>query len=146
MDRVRIALDSSCLVPLVSELHALHQSTVRSYQECIERKAQIVLPVHAVLECYSVLTRIPPPFRLPAEIAQRTITESFAGIAVLAGMKSSMLWDYLGELAALHVVGGRVYDALIARCAADAGATLLLTWNLKHFLAVAPPGLEVREP
>jgi hypothetical protein len=36
-----------------------------------------------------------------------------------------------------------VYDALIAWCAADAGATVLLTWNLKHFAAIAPAGLEV---
>ena len=36
-----------------------------------------------------------------------------------------------------------MYDALIAWCAADAGATVLLTWNLKHFAAIAPAGLEV---
>lgn len=148
MDRkhVRIALDSSYLVPLLSDLHTHHQRTRGSYERCMQRGDQIVLPIHAVLECYSVLTRMPPPYRLPADIAHRTILDTFSRIAAVVGVKSTILWDYLGELAALHVVGGRVYDALIARCAADAGATLLLTWNLKHFVPVAPPGLEIQEP
>ena len=143
---VRIALDSSYLVPLLSDLHAHHKPTQDSYERCIERGDEIVLPIHAVLECYSVLTRMPPPYRLSADIAQRTIADTFSRIAVVVGVKSAILWDYLLELAARHVIGGRVYDALIARCAADAGATLLLTWNPKHFVAIAPPGLEIQEP
>jgi len=42
--------------------------------------------------------------------------------------------------------GGIVYDAAIAEAAFAAGATVLLTWNPKDFLRVAPHGLEVRQP
>ncbi len=49
-------------------------------------------------------------------------------------------------LSRLGLGGGRVYDAAIAQCVAEAGATLLLTWNTKHFLPIAPAGLDVREP
>ena len=31
------------------------------------------------------------------------------------------------------VVGGMIYDALIARCALKAKATTIYTWNLNHF-------------
>jgi predicted nucleic acid-binding protein len=47
----------------------------------------------------------------------------------------------------LREMGGViVYDAVIARTAFDAGASVLLTWNTKDFLRVAQPGLEIRQP
>jgi predicted nucleic acid-binding protein len=38
------------------------------------------------------------------------------------------------EAASPTIVGNAAYDALIARCAIKAGATVLLTWNVKHFM------------
>ena len=144
--QVRIALDSSYLIALLCEWHAQHHRTLRSYQHWHDRDAQIILPVHAILECYTVLTRMPPPYRLPPDIARQTIVENFAGSAVVVGVKSGGFWERIESLARLGIGGGRVYDALIAWCGVDAGATLLLTWNLKHFAAIAPEGLKVREP
>jgi len=42
----------------------------------------------------------------------------------------SMIADAANE----GLVGGIVYDALIARCAIKAKATTIYTWNLDHFL------------
>jgi len=144
--QVRIALDSSYLIALLCDWHANHHRTLRSYQHWHARDAQIVLPVHAILECYSVLTRIPAPYRLPSDIARQTIEESFARTSFVVGVKAGGVWERIGNLARLGIGGGQVYDALIAWSAADAAATVLLTWNLKHFAAIAPPDLEVREP
>ena len=52
----------------------------------------------------------------------------------------------LRDLAGRGLGGGRIYDAIIALSSFQAGATILLTWNLKHFLSVAPVGLAVQEP
>jgi predicted nucleic acid-binding protein len=49
-------------------------------------------------------------------------------------------------LSRIGLGGGRVYDAVIAQCVLEAGATVLLTWNMKHFLPIAPAGLDVMEP
>jgi predicted nucleic acid-binding protein len=49
-------------------------------------------------------------------------------------------------MSARSIGGGRIHDALIAACTLAAGANVLLTWNVKDFLAVAPQGLEVRQP
>jgi len=38
--------------------------------------------------------------------------------------------------------GGIIYDAAIARTAFDAGVSVLLTWNAKDFLRVAPPPVD----
>jgi predicted nucleic acid-binding protein len=144
--QARIALDSSYLIPLLSDWHQHHLKTLRSYQHWRDHDAQILLPVHAVLECYSVLTRIPAPYRLPADIARQTIEWNFSKTALVVGMKVGGIWQRIESLARLGLGGGQVYDALIAWCAVDARATMLLTWNLKHFAAEAYPGLEVREP
>jgi len=42
------------------------------------------------------------------------------------------------ESAAAGMVGGAIYDALLARCALKARADTLYTWNLKHFQQLGP--------
>jgi predicted nucleic acid-binding protein len=144
--RVRFALDSSCLIALLSDWHAQHTRTLRSYEQWLAKGAQPVIPVHAILECFSVLTRIPAPHRSMPETAKLALERTFAQTAIIAGMGSEAVWGAIDTLSSLGLGGGRVYDAAIARCAAEAGATLLFTWNTKHFLPIAPAGLEVREP
>jgi predicted nucleic acid-binding protein len=39
-----------------------------------------------------------------------------------------------------------VYDAVIAACARLAGATTLLTFNERHFMALGEEGLEIVVP
>jgi predicted nucleic acid-binding protein len=142
----RIALDSSYLIALLCDWHAHHHRTLRSYQHWRDRAERVILPVHSILEAYSVLTRMPAPYRLPPDIAWQTIRDNFARTAILVGVKTGGVWEWMGSLADLRVGGGQVYDALIAWCAVEAGAAVLLTWNVRHFAAVAPPNLEVREP
>jgi predicted nucleic acid-binding protein len=144
--QVRIALDSSYLIALLCEWHGRHRRTLQSYQQCRARDAQVVVPVHALLECYSVLTRLPAPYRLPPDIARQIIERNFGRSAALVGLKSGGIWERIANLAHLGFGGGQVYDALIAWCAEDAGAIVLLTWNLRHFVGIAPSDLEVREP
>jgi predicted nucleic acid-binding protein len=49
-------------------------------------------------------------------------------------------------LAEGSVAGGRTYDALIAACALETGATVLLTLNEAHFRQFEVPGLKVVVP
>ena len=143
--RVRFALDSSCLIALLSDWHDQHRRTLRSYEELLAKDAQAVIPVHALLECFSVLTRLPAPHRATPETAKLALEQTFSRTAIIAGIGPEVVWTAIDMLSRLGLGGGRVYDAAIAQCAAEAGATLLLTWNTKHFLPIAPAGL-VREP
>ena len=98
------------------------KSHAPSGTDCAE--VQRVVSCHALLECFSLLTRMPPPFRFSPE----------------AG------WSMMEELVKAGVAGGKIYDALIARGVFSAGAAVLLTWNVKDILRVAPPGLDVLSP
>jgi predicted nucleic acid-binding protein len=144
--RTRFGLDSSCLIALLSDWHIQHRKTLNSYEQLLAKGAHAVIPAHALLECFSVLTRLPAPYRVQPEAAKLALRESFSRSALIAEMSPAEVWSAIDSVSLLGPGGGLVYDAVIAQCAAKAGATVLLTWNAKHFLRIAPAGLEVREP
>jgi predicted nucleic acid-binding protein len=50
-------------------------------------------------------------------------------------------WEYfeaIQKAAEQGLTGGRIYDALLLRCAAKCNARSIYTWNLKHFQMIAP--------
>ena len=84
--------------------------------------SELGLSGHAEFEVYSVLTRMPPPLRVTAAVASKLLAEVFPatrhlGAAAAAGLR--------GELAALGIAGGAVYDGLVAAAAREHGLTLL---------------------
>jgi predicted nucleic acid-binding protein len=143
---LKFGLDTSCLVPLLSVGHVLHVPTREGYAARRRRGEQPVVPVHALLEAYSVLTRSPAPLFVPPEQARRLLVENFFDHAEIPGISAQLAWSEVDELAARSLGGGLLYDAIIAQCCLDAGAELLITWNVRDFLRVAPPALQIREP
>jgi predicted nucleic acid-binding protein len=78
---------------------------------------------HVAVEAYSVLTRLPAPRRVPAELAIRLLTEHFGRPSfVLNGAGYESTLQHAGEHG---IAGGSVYDAVIAATALNAGATIL---------------------
>jgi len=86
------------------------------------------------------------PVRLSPEDARRLLEESFFEKAEIAGLAGGTAWATIQGLSLREMGGGTIYDAVIAHTAFHAGASVLLTWNTKDFLRVAPPGLEIRRP
>jgi predicted nucleic acid-binding protein len=139
------ALDSSCLVALVSPWHEHHPPTLRLVNELLGARTPLVAPAPALVETYSVLTRMPAPYRSPPRVVHAALSATCARweIPALSGREYS---DLLGELAEAGLGGGRVYDAVIAACARKAGATRLLTWNAAHFVELAGESLRIASP
>jgi predicted nucleic acid-binding protein len=142
---VKFGLDTSYLMPLLAEWHKHHEQTTRDYRARLSRGERPVIAIHALLECYSVLTRLPHPVRVPASLAEQILTQYFTGVEI-AGITAEIAWQAIHSLAGLDLGGGRIYDALIATTVLRAEASIFVTWNVKHFLALAPPGLEIRQP
>ena len=80
----------------------------------------------------------------PASVEQ--VLSPYLSEAQVAGLTGDTCRQALREFARRGIGGGRIYDAVIAHCSYEAGATLLLTWNRSHFLPVAPAGLAILEP
>lgn len=111
-----IAVDSSVLVAAFASWHERHGQARQ-----VLGGARVI--GHALMESYSVLTRLPQPHRAPPDVAAAFLAESTAQAPLVL---SAERWlDLPGRLASLRVSGGAAYDALIAETAREADAVLL---------------------
>jgi predicted nucleic acid-binding protein len=111
------AVDSSVVVAAFASWHEHH---------VIARKAIASRPrliAHAVVESYSVLTRLPPPHRAQPSIVHTFITERFTDPFLT--LSETGYQELLATVAASRILGGPTYDALIAFTAAEHQATLM---------------------
>jgi predicted nucleic acid-binding protein len=53
-------------------------------------------------------------------------------------LTSDEYFDAVSEFSAMGVVGGAIYDAIIARCALKARAEKIYSWNVRHFRQFGP--------
>lgn len=113
----RWACDTSFAIAALDPAHEAHYACRRAL---VNRRP--ALAGHAAFETYSVLTRLPLPLRLSADQAVSVLAEAFPEDCWLdtAGMR-----ELRGRLAALDIVGGSVYDALVGTAAAINGCILL---------------------
>lgn len=81
------------------------------------------LPAHVLLESYSVLTRLPPPHRAPADVVEGFLGRHFPSKPLT--LTPDGYKRLLGGAARLGITGGQLYDAVVAAEAARAGAKLL---------------------
>lgn len=80
------------------------------------------LPQHCALEIYATLTRLPDPFRTTPETVAEYLGRRFRERRLVP--PADELRRLPDRLAALGIIGGAVYDALVGVTAAASGATL----------------------
>lgn len=107
----------------------------------------LVLAAHTLVETYAVLTRLPSPHRLaPADcraLLEANFTPEAVEVVTLSGDDYRQL---IHEAPDNNLSGGRVYDAVIARCARVGRADALLTFNVRHFAPLVDEHLVVVTP
>lgn len=113
----RWACDTSVAIAAIDPTHEAHPACRRVLIDL-----RPALAGHAAFETYSVLTRLPVPLRLSADQAVSVLAAAFPEECWLdaAGTR-----DLRERLAALDIVGGSVYDALVGQAGASNGRTLL---------------------
>lgn len=137
---MRLLLDTNCLVALASDDHEHHASTYAALQRRRAEGHRIIIAVHAVTEAYSVLTRMPPPFRMTPAEAIGVLDRSW-GKSECVALTAGELWQVLRACGAAGIRGGRAYDWVIAECARKGKATEILSWNARHFEGFGIPAV-----
>jgi predicted nucleic acid-binding protein len=123
--------DTSVLVPVFIPGHVHHERSFHLFSRATVKSA--FCSAHSLAEVYATMTRLPGKHRTSGQQALtflEMIQERFSLVALNVA-------DYLAtirEAAALGIVGGTAYDALVAACALKAKAEVLYTWNTGHFL------------
>lgn len=134
---MKIFLDTNVLVSAVIKQHVFHERAFAVFESVLEGKHAGIVSSHSLAEMYSVLTKLPTPYRHTPEQALLSIEEN-----VLKHFQNISLGgpDYaavLREAALAGIQGGAIYDALLLRCAIASGADRVYTFNLKHFQTLA---------
>lgn len=112
-----IAADTSVVIAGFATWHESHASASQALSN------RVHLPAHVILETYSVLTRLPPPHRAAPDVVQKFLSARFPDAPLtLPGRAHQLLLERAVED---EILGGAVYDALVAATALHARAKLL---------------------
>ena len=112
-----IVVDTSVAVAAFATWHELHEPA----RAAVDRGGRLPGPV--ALETYSVLTRLPAPHRVKPDLARDFLSRRFSEPCL--AMAAERYESFVEGLPSRGIVGGAVYDALVATIAADSGATLV---------------------
>jgi predicted nucleic acid-binding protein len=130
--------DSSVLIAAFYAPHVDHGASLNAIRTAKRKSA--FCAAHTLAEVYSVMTRMPVRPRVsPSQglLFIEAIQERFTVITLTDREYFAVITDAAGR----GIVGGRIYDALILRCARKAMVEAIYTWNLTDFQRVAPPDL-----
>ena len=141
-----VALDTSCVVALLCEWHEHHAATASAIEQRVDAGADLAIAAPVLFEAYSVLTRLPGPWRMSPHDALHLIKENFRRTGRTVALGAEEHWSLLEGAPGAGVSGGRTYDAAIAACARKANARELLTLNMRHFAAFADQSLLITSP
>ena len=141
-----VALDTSCLIALVCGWHEHHAATLSLVERRVGAGAVLAIAAPALVEAYSVLTRLPAPHRLAAADALHLLRANFRDGARTVVLDARDYWSLLIGAPASGIQGGRTYDSVIVACARKASAREILTLNSKHFESLSDETLHVTSP
>jgi predicted nucleic acid-binding protein len=126
-------LDTSVLVAASERSHPHHVQARAALQRVAAGQDEGFVSAHSIAEMYAVLTRLPVHPRIQPLEAARIVTENIlANFGVVPVQKE----DYISALNASAEggwLGGKIYDALLLRCAMKCGADRIYTFNLSDF-------------
>lgn len=135
---MKVYCDSSVLIASAVSAHPHHIQAHSLLQQIQAGKLQAVVSAHGIAEFYAVLTRAPlSPAVYPSE-AWRLLAENILPHFHIAGLSASQYTSVLKQAAQAGWAGGLVYDALHLAAATGNHCQRIYTFNLRHFLRIAP--------
>jgi predicted nucleic acid-binding protein len=127
--------DSSVLVPVFYGDHVHHKASLDLFIQF--DKSTGCCGAHSLAEVYSTLTRMPGKHRISSEQAMLFVGSIRERLSIIA-LDGNEYGEALAESAALGIVGGNIYDAMLARCALKSKADVIYSWNARHYALCGP--------
>ena len=124
------------MIAAVCGWHESHSQAAAEIQRQLDRRQRMIIAAPALVEAYSVLTRLPSPHRLSAQDALSLLEANFMKGSKIVALDYKSCCSLLKRAPRSGITGGQIYDAVIASCALKAGARMLLTFNPTDFTSV----------
>lgn len=140
------ALDTNVIIAGLLTWHEHHRSAAEAIEAAFESGQPVIVPIPALLEAWSVMTRLPTPFRLLPRAAWELLTLTFRGQSRLVGLGEQDTWQLLTRLVEEGWVGKLTFDAHILMAAAIGGADEIFTFNRRDFDRLTGFGVAIADP
>jgi predicted nucleic acid-binding protein len=122
--------DTSVLIPLFYRDHVQHSPSQELFIQF--NKSNGCCGAHSLAEVYSTLTRMPEKRRISGEQAMLFIGNIRDRLSIVA-LDGEEYAEALHTSAVRGIVGGAIYDAVLAHCALKSKAQTIYTWNIRHY-------------
>jgi predicted nucleic acid-binding protein len=132
---LRWFFDTSALIPVFLGDHIHHDRSAAVFRSANRKNA--CCAAHSLAEVYATLTRLPGKFRASSEQALFALEDIEARLT-LVSLEGGEYLDVIRNAADNGIVGGTIYDALLAACAMKANANTIYTWDHRHFRLLGP--------
>jgi hypothetical protein len=132
---VRVFFDSSVLIAAVSVQHMHHGPSLAAYLAARKEPGKLrgSQPGRSLRYAHQAARQTTNELR-----ADPTFSRRDQGSAQDHCTQYRSYPSAIARAAAEGIVGGSIYDALIARCAVKARAEIIFTWNIDHFRRLGP--------
>jgi predicted nucleic acid-binding protein len=140
---MKTLFDTSILIAALVESHPMHEIAFPWLKQAKIKAFELVIASHTLVELYAVLSTLPIKPRISPAVAWRLIHENIEAVSKVISLTSSEYSAIIKRLSESGIIGGIVYDALIAKVAQKAGVKRLLTFNSNHYKRVWPAGENV---
>lgn len=126
--------------------HERHEAAASELSRRLARREPLFVAAHTLAEGYAVLTGLPAPHRISPSDASKLLTLNFGSRGTVVALEPDEYRELVASAPSRRVSGGRIYDALIAACAAKARVRTLLTFDESDFRSLGDFGFEVVVP
>jgi predicted nucleic acid-binding protein len=127
--------DTSVLVASFWSGHHDHEASLKRVAAANKKKSCCAL--HTLAEVYASMTSLPvKAVPLPEQVL--LFVEEVRDRFTVITLNEHEYYETIQQAAERGFSSGRIYDALLLRCAAKVKAEVIYTWNLKHFQVIDP--------
>lgn len=127
--------DTSVLVAAALGDHERHEASLDAFLRFGKRQA--CCAAHSLVEVYATLTRMPGKYRVSGDQAVLFLEDVRQRLTIVA-LDTEEYYAAIQDASVLGVLGGTIYDGVLACCALKARADAIYTWNVKHFQQFGP--------
>ena len=132
---MKVFFDTSVLLPAFLEDHQHHEPSLSIFLKANKKNG--CCAAHSLAEIYATATRLPGKHRLSGEQVMLFLENILERLTIIA-LTEEEYYQAIKASAANGVLGGTIYDALLAQCALKANAAVVYTWNTRHFQQFGP--------
>ncbi len=122
--------DTSVLVSVALLRHPHHAPSLAAYLKANTENG--CCAAHSLAELYATLTRLPGDDRMAGDQALLFLEELRERLKIIA-LEAQAYYSTIASAAAENIVGGTIYDMLLAQCAVQAHAEIIYTWDIRDF-------------